>query len=125
MLLVHDMGPSRLIISRLYAHIFNLALQTWPQSCTLNARCRACKCVSMSQATTFVVAFAAVFGAAESIRNTQAQARRKEHRSRKNNLIVHCLKSSQYSSILEGRHIVLSGDQVRVKLCHGSIAMED
>lgn len=62
-------------------------------------------------ATTFIVAFSAVFGTAEAIRLTQSDARRKEHRSRKNNLIVHCPKSSQYSPILQGRSIVLSGDK--------------
>ncbi|KAJ2974371.1 hypothetical protein NUW58_g8677 [Xylaria curta] len=66
----------------------------------------------MSNATTFLIAFAAVTGASEAIRQIQSDARKKEHRSRKNNLIVHCLKSCEYSSALEGRRVVLSGDKV-------------
>lgn len=66
----------------------------------------------MSGATTFIVAFSAVFGTAEAIRNTQAQARRKEHRSRRNQLTIHCLKSTAYSPVLEGKHVVLSGEKV-------------
>ncbi|TDZ41134.1 hypothetical protein CTRI78_v009940 [Colletotrichum trifolii] len=63
---------------------------------------------------TFVVAFSAVFGMAEAIRHTQSQARRKEHRSRKNNLLIRCRKSTRYSPDLEGKHVVLSGDKVRL-----------
>lgn len=66
----------------------------------------------MSQQVSFIVAFASVFGAAEAIRQTQARARRQEHRSRKNNLVVHCTKSSRYSPLLEGKHVILSGDKV-------------
>lgn len=62
---------------------------------------------------TFLVGFGAVFGASEGIRASQSKARREEHRTRKNNLLVHCSKSSQFSSILEGRRVVLSGDKVR------------
>ncbi|KAI1778431.1 hypothetical protein F4818DRAFT_301314 [Hypoxylon cercidicola] len=72
------------------------------------------KAVSMSQSLTFLVAFSAVVGSSEAIRQIQLDAKRKEHRSRKNNIIVHCLKSSQYSPILEGRRIVLSGDSLYV-----------
>lgn len=68
---------------------------------------------SMSQQVSFIVAFASVFGAAEAIRQTQARARRQEHRSRKNNLVIHCTKSSRYSPLLEGKHVILSGDKVR------------
>ncbi|KAI1349049.1 hypothetical protein F5Y01DRAFT_192731 [Xylaria sp. FL0043] len=68
----------------------------------------------MSNELTFLVAFATVFGASEAIKNIQSDARRKEHRSRKNNLIVRCLKSCQYSSILEGRRVVLSGDKLYI-----------
>lgn len=67
----------------------------------------------MASATTFITAFTAVFGTAEAIRGSQASSKRDEHRQRKNNLIVHCPKSSQYSPNLEGRHVVLSGDKVR------------
>lgn len=67
----------------------------------------------MSNELTFLIAFATVFGASEAIKNIQSDARRKEHRSRKNNLIVRVLKSCQYSSMLEGRRVVLSGDKVR------------
>ncbi|KAI0183440.1 hypothetical protein EV127DRAFT_20597 [Xylaria flabelliformis] len=68
----------------------------------------------MSNELTFLVAFAAVFGASEAIKQIQSDARRKEHRSRKNNLIVRCLKSCQYSSMLEGRRVVLSGDKLYI-----------
>ncbi|TDZ24066.1 hypothetical protein Cob_v003316 [Colletotrichum orbiculare MAFF 240422] len=63
---------------------------------------------------TFVVAFSAVFGMAEAIRHTQSQARRKEHRSRKNNLLIRCRKSTRYSPDIEGKHVVLSGDKLFV-----------
>lgn len=66
----------------------------------------------MSQEISFIVAFAAVFGSAEAIRQTQAKTRRQEHRSRKNNLVVHCPKSSRYSTEIEGRHVILSGEKV-------------
>ncbi|KAI0175332.1 hypothetical protein BJ166DRAFT_588070 [Pestalotiopsis sp. NC0098] len=64
--------------------------------------------------TAFIVAFSAVFGTAEAIRHTQSRARRDEHRSRKNNLIVHCPKSSEHSRVLEGRRVVLSGDKLYI-----------
>ncbi|KAH6644978.1 hypothetical protein BKA67DRAFT_495911, partial [Truncatella angustata] len=63
---------------------------------------------------TFVIAFSAVVGAAEGIRQTQVRARRQEHRSRKNNLTVRCPKSSEYSHVVEGRAIVLSGDKLYI-----------
>lgn len=66
----------------------------------------------MSNEITFLVAFATVYGASEAIKQIQSDARKKEHRSRKNNLIVRCLKSCEYSSMLEGRRVVLSGDKV-------------
>lgn len=59
-----------------------------------------------------LVAFGAVTGASEGIKASQAKARREEHRSRKNNLIVHVPKSSEYSQTLEGRRVVLSGNKV-------------
>ncbi|KAI1822026.1 hypothetical protein F4861DRAFT_422033 [Xylaria intraflava] len=68
----------------------------------------------MSNEISFLVAFAAVVGASEAIKQIQSDARRKEHRSRKNNLIVRCLKSCQYSSALEGRRVVLSGDKLYI-----------
>ena len=61
---------------------------------------------------TFLVGSAGVFGASEGIRASQAKSRREEHRSRKNNLKIHCPKSSQYSPYLEGRNVVLSGNKV-------------
>lgn len=64
--------------------------------------------------TAFLVAFSAVFGAAEAIRHTQSQAKRKEHRSRKNNLLIRCRKSTRHFSELHGKHVVLSGDKVCV-----------
>lgn len=67
----------------------------------------------MSQEVSFIVAFAAVFGSAEAIRQTQAKTRRQEHRSRKNNLLVHCVKSTKYSAEIEGHHVILSGEKVR------------
>ncbi|KAI1812345.1 hypothetical protein GGS20DRAFT_25975 [Poronia punctata] len=68
----------------------------------------------MSNELSFLVAFATVFGASEAIKNIQSQARKNEHRSRKNNLVVRCVKSCQYSSILEGRRVVLSGDKLYI-----------
>ncbi|KAL7622859.1 hypothetical protein AAE478_006538 [Parahypoxylon ruwenzoriense] len=68
----------------------------------------------MSQPLTFLVAFSTVVGASEAIRQIQSDARRKEHRSRKNNLIVRCPKSSQHSPILEGRRVVLSGNKLYI-----------
>ncbi|KAI3326749.1 hypothetical protein HD806DRAFT_416760 [Xylariaceae sp. AK1471] len=68
----------------------------------------------MSNELTFLVAFATVFGASEAIKHIQSDARKKEHRSRKNNLIVRCLKSCEYSSTLEGRRVVLSGDKLYI-----------
>ncbi|KAK2603169.1 hypothetical protein N8I77_009647 [Diaporthe amygdali] len=61
-----------------------------------------------------LVAFGAVTGASEGIKASQAKARREEHRSRKNNLIVHVPKSSEYSQTLEGRRVVLSGNKLFV-----------
>ncbi|KAI0157021.1 hypothetical protein GGR57DRAFT_491450 [Xylariaceae sp. FL1272] len=68
----------------------------------------------MSNELSFLVAFATVFGASEAIKQIQADARKKEHLSRKNNLIVRCLKSCEYSSALEGRRVVLSGDKLYI-----------
>lgn len=56
-----------------------------------------------------LVAFGAVVGASEGIQASQRRARREEHRSRKNNLVVHCPKSSAFARLLEGRRVVLSG----------------
>ena len=69
---------------------------------------------TMSNEVSFLIAFATVFGASEAIKHIQSQARKKEHRSRKNNLIVRCLKSCQYSSMLESRRVVLSGNKVGI-----------
>ncbi|KAL2211663.1 hypothetical protein CC79DRAFT_1267393 [Sarocladium strictum] len=63
---------------------------------------------------TFITGFATVFGTAEGIRAAQAKSRREEHRSRKNNLLVHVPKSSQFSPLLEGRSVVLSGDRLYI-----------
>ncbi|KAI2463019.1 hypothetical protein F4781DRAFT_441269 [Annulohypoxylon bovei var. microspora] len=68
----------------------------------------------MSQPLTFLVAFSAVVGTSEAIRQIQTDSKRKEHRSRKNHLTVRCTKSSQYSAILEGRRVVLSGDKLYI-----------
>ncbi|KAI1099542.1 hypothetical protein F4804DRAFT_349302, partial [Jackrogersella minutella] len=68
----------------------------------------------MSQPLTFLVAFSAVVGTSEAIRQIQTDSKRKEHRSRKNNLIVRCPKSSQHSTAIEGKHVVLSGDKLYV-----------
>jgi hypothetical protein len=59
-----------------------------------------------------LLSLGAVIGGTEGIKQAQRKSKREEHRSRKNNLIVHCPKSSQYSPYLEGRRIVLSGDKV-------------
>ncbi|KAK3940880.1 hypothetical protein QBC46DRAFT_287269 [Diplogelasinospora grovesii] len=61
-----------------------------------------------------LISFGTVFGAGEGIRASQTKSRREEHRSRKNNLVVHCPKSSEFSPVLEGRRIVLSGDKLYV-----------
>ncbi|KAI1332760.1 hypothetical protein F5Y16DRAFT_124781 [Xylariaceae sp. FL0255] len=68
----------------------------------------------MSNELSFLVAFATVFGASEAIKQIQSNAKKKEHLTRKNNLIVRCLKSCQWSSILQGRRVVLSGDKLYV-----------
>ncbi|CAN8105097.1 unnamed protein product [Discula destructiva] len=68
----------------------------------------------MSDQLNFLVALAACVGSIEAIRQTQAKTRRQEHRSRRNNLVVHCPKSSKYSPMLEGRHVVLSGDKLYI-----------
>ncbi|KAI1439221.1 hypothetical protein GGR50DRAFT_690569 [Xylaria sp. CBS 124048] len=68
----------------------------------------------MSNEVSFLVAFAAVYGASEAIKQIQSDARRKEHRSRKNNLIVRCLKSCEYTSMIDGRRVVLSGDKLYI-----------
>ncbi len=60
----------------------------------------------------FLVGFSAVFATSEGIKASQSKARREEHRSRKNNLVVHCPRSSRYSPLLEGRRVVLSGNKV-------------
>ena len=65
-------------------------------------------------ALSVLIGFGAVFGASEGIRASQQKSRREEHRSRKNNLVVHCPKSSEFSPLLEGRQVVLSGDKVRL-----------
>lgn len=59
-----------------------------------------------------LLCLAGVTGSSEGLKASQAKSRKEEHRTRKNNLIVHCLKSSQYSQSLEGRRVVLSGDKV-------------
>lgn len=61
-----------------------------------------------------LIAFGAITGASEGLKASQSKARREEHRSRKNNLIVNVPKSSEYSVILEGRRVVLSGEKVRL-----------
>lgn len=66
----------------------------------------------MTSQVNFITAFAAVVGCMEALRQVQQKARRQEHRTRRNHLVVHCVKSSAYSSLLEGRHVVLSGDKV-------------
>lgn len=65
-----------------------------------------------------LIAFGAVTGASEGLKASQSKARREEHRSRKNNLVVHVVKSSEYTQILEGRRIVLSGDKVNQTSSH-------
>ncbi|KAF6832643.1 hypothetical protein CPLU01_06039 [Colletotrichum plurivorum] len=61
-----------------------------------------------------LISFGTVVGAHEGIKASQAKARKEEHRSRKNNLVVHCPKSSQYSLYLENRRVVLSGDRLYI-----------
>ncbi|TDZ49780.1 hypothetical protein CTRI78_v007855 [Colletotrichum trifolii] len=59
-----------------------------------------------------LISFGTVAGAHEGIKASQAKARKEEHRSRKNNLVVHCPKSSQFSAYLESRRVVLSGNRL-------------
>lgn len=66
----------------------------------------------MASQVEFITAFATVVGCIEALRQVQQKARRQEHRTRKNNLVVHCTKSSRFSPTLEGKHVVLSGDKV-------------
>ncbi|KAK2051351.1 hypothetical protein LY76DRAFT_403952 [Colletotrichum caudatum] len=61
-----------------------------------------------------LLSFGTALGASEGIKASMAKSRREEHRSRKNNLVVHCPKSSQFSPYLEGRQVVLSGDRLFV-----------
>ncbi|EFX00341.1 hypothetical protein CMQ_7343 [Grosmannia clavigera kw1407] len=68
----------------------------------------------MFSVLTVFIAFGAVTGMSEGIQASQRRARREEHRSRKNNLIVHCPKSSAFASQLEGRSVVLSGGRLFV-----------
>ncbi|KAK1566222.1 uncharacterized protein LY79DRAFT_529224 [Colletotrichum navitas] len=60
-------------------------------------------------ALSLLISFGTAVGASEGIKASMARSRREEHRSRKNNLVVHCPKSSQFSPYLEGRQVVLSG----------------
>lgn len=73
-----------------------------------NKNLRATKIMVLSA----LIAFGAIAGASEGLKASQNKARREEHRSRKNNLIANVLKSSEYSQVLEGRRIVLSGEKV-------------
>ncbi|OHF00188.1 hypothetical protein CORC01_04596 [Colletotrichum orchidophilum] len=63
-------------------------------------------------ALSLLISFGTAVGASEGIKASMAKSRREEHRSRKNNLIVHCPKSSEFSPYLEGRQVVLSGDRL-------------
>ncbi|KAK2038503.1 hypothetical protein LZ31DRAFT_478672 [Colletotrichum somersetense] len=65
-------------------------------------------------ALSLLISFGTALGASEGIKASMAKSRREEHRSRKNNLVVHCPKSSQFSPYLEGRQVVLSGDRLFV-----------
>ncbi|KAK1457667.1 hypothetical protein CMEL01_15650 [Colletotrichum melonis] len=65
-------------------------------------------------ALSLLISFATAVGASEGIKASMARSRREEHRSRKNNLVLHCPKSSQFSPYLEGRQVVLSGDRLFV-----------
>lgn len=70
-------------------------------------------CTHGTMVLAVLIAFGTVTGASEGLKASQSKARREEHRSRKNNLIVHVVKSSEHTNVLEGRRIVLSGDKVR------------
>lgn len=83
---------------------------------TGRSRRRTSQSAAMASQLEFITAFATVVGCMEAIRQVQQKSRRQEHRSRKNNLLVHCAKSSRHTPIIEGRHVVLSGDKVCV-LC--------
>ncbi|PMD43038.1 hypothetical protein L207DRAFT_526252 [Hyaloscypha variabilis F] len=65
-------------------------------------------------ALSIFVGLATIFGTSEGIRQSQAMARRDEHRSRRCNILARCTKSSQYSCLVEGKRLVLSGDKLYV-----------
>ncbi|KAK1964009.1 hypothetical protein LY78DRAFT_613185 [Colletotrichum sublineola] len=65
-------------------------------------------------ALSLLISFGTAVGASEGIKASMARSRREEHRSRKNNLVVHCPKSSQFSPYLERRQVVLSGNRLFV-----------
>lgn len=61
-----------------------------------------------------LTAFATGMPSMEALRvQVQQKGRRREHRAPRSHLVVHCVESSEHSSTLEGRHVVLSGDKVR------------
>lgn len=64
-----------------------------------------------------LIAFGVVTGGSEGLKASQSKARREEHRSRKNNLILHVPKSSEHSLVLESRRVVLSGEKVSHGFC--------
>lgn len=68
------------------------------------------------QHMSLLIALAAVpgmLGTQEAIRQSQQKERREEHRARRCNLIVRCIKSSQWSRELDGRPLVLRNGAVR------------
>mgnify|MGYP000935908220 CR=1 FL=1 len=54
----------------------------------------------------------ALLGTSEAIRQSQSKERKEEHRARRCNLIVTCVKSSSRSRELNGRQVVLKDNKV-------------
>lgn len=86
--------------------------------CYLSSLCFASPC-GIIQHMSLLLALAAVpgmLGTQEAIRQGQQKERREEHRARRCNLIVRCIKSSQWSRELDGRPLVLRNGAVRIGL---------
>lgn len=59
----------------------------------------------------------ALLGTSEAIRQSQSKERKEEHRARRCNLIVTCVKSSSRSRELNGRQVVLKDNKVGTRSC--------
>lgn len=59
-----------------------------------------------------IIAAPGLLGSQEAIRQSQSKEKREEHRARRCNLIVSCVKSSMRSREINGRPIVLKNGKV-------------